>query len=187
MFCCVSVYNLPRGVNFSLFFFLIFLIRLIKRAFSPAFGLFKESENRLLYPNPISGFIQPNHLEKFEFLGTLCGKALYENILVELPFANFFLGTTTLIFICSKCVFHVSIQICFFFSLFFKAKLLGKTNSVDDLESLDPQILKNLQFLKSTQNVSDLELNFTTAEDRLGETITIDLIPDGKVRIDLHN
>ena len=49
--------------------------------------------------------------ERFRFLGRVLGKAVYENILVEPRFADFFLN-----------------------------KLLGKYNYVDDLHSLDPEV-----------------------------------------------
>lgn len=139
---CYFYYYFPTNNNNN---------RLIKRSFDTQYGLFKESEDRLLYPNPISEHIVPEHLEKFEFLGMIVGKAMYENILVELPFANFFL-----------------------------AKLLGKTNFVDDLASLDSQLLKNLQYLKTATNVEDLSLNFTVTEDILGQPFEKELIPDGK-------
>eukprot|EP00959_Pyramimonas_sp_CCMP1952_P025947 544694-Pyramimonas_sp.AAC.3 len=62
----------------------------------------------------------------------MLGKALYEGILVELPFAAFFLS-----------------------------KLRGRDNELNDLSSLDPELYKNLLFLKRYQgDVADLELYF---------------------------
>lgn len=70
-------------------------------------------------------------------------KALYENMLVELPFAGFFLS-----------------------------KLLGTSADVDihHLASLDPEVYKNLLFLKSyEEDVEELGLNFTVVNNDLGE------------------
>lgn len=70
-------------------------------------------------------------------------KALYENMLVELPFASFFLS-----------------------------KLLGTSADVDihHLASLDPEMYKNLLFLKSYEgDVEELGLNFTVVNNDLGE------------------
>lgn len=70
-------------------------------------------------------------------------QALYENMLVELPFASFFLS-----------------------------KLLGTSADVDihHLASLDPEMYKNLLFLKSYEgDVEELGLNFTVVNNDLGE------------------
>lgn len=67
------------------------LYRLSKKAFGPEYGLFLETPDRLLYPNPYSHRASEDHLGHFEFLGRVIGKAMYEGILVEVPFANFFL------------------------------------------------------------------------------------------------
>lgn len=70
-------------------------------------------------------------------------QALYENMLVELPFASFFLS-----------------------------KLLGTSAEVDihHLASLDPEMYRNLLFLKSYEgDVEDLGLNFTVVNNDLGE------------------
>jgi hypothetical protein len=56
------------------------------------YGLFKETSDRELYPNPNSHLIIVDSLPQFEFLGKILAKAIMEGILVELPFANFFLS-----------------------------------------------------------------------------------------------
>jgi hypothetical protein len=73
-----------------------------------------------------------------------CFQALYENLLVELPLAEFFLS-----------------------------KLVGRHSDVDvhHLASLDPIMYRNLLFLKSYEgDVTDLGLDFTVLSDELGET-----------------
>ena len=70
-------------------------------------------------------------------------KALYENLLVEIPLASFFL-----------------------------CKLLGKGDSVDihHLKSLDPVVYRNLLELRTYEgDVSELDLDFTTVSEVLGQ------------------
>lgn len=85
----------------------------------------------------------------------MLGKALYENMLVELPFASFF-----------------------------SCKLLSKHGTdvdIHHLESLDPEMYRNLLFLKNyTGNVEDLSLNFTVVNNDLGESQVVELKPGGR-------
>ncbi len=79
-------------------------------------ALFLETVEHKLYPNPARRDAQFS--EWYEFLGMVLGKALYENQLVELPLAPFFLS-----------------------------KLLGKSNSLADLASLDAELHRNLVYV----------------------------------------
>ena len=85
---------------------------------------------------------------------TPAGQAVYENLLVELPLASFFLS-----------------------------KLLGQTLinvDIDHLNSLDPELHKNLLYLKTYEgDVQDLGLDFTIAVDDFGENKMELLKPDG--------
>ncbi|MBN3304295.1 UBE3B ligase, partial [Amia calva] len=55
-----------------------FLEEIIKKVFNPALNLFKTtSGNERLYPSPTS-YIHENHLQLFEFVGKMLGKAVYE-------------------------------------------------------------------------------------------------------------
>ncbi|KAJ2511702.1 ubiquitin-protein ligase (E3) [Coemansia sp. RSA 1939] len=75
-----------------------FLTSLIQEAFSPQMELFSETRQNSLYPSPNavtqgdSAKSRALALEKFEFLGAVIGKALYEGVLVDVPFAQFFIG-----------------------------------------------------------------------------------------------
>lgn len=85
----------------------------------------------------------------------MLGKALFENLLVELPLAEFFLS-----------------------------KLAGRQSNIIDIHqlmSLDPDMHKNLMKLKSygEGDFSDLGLDFTVVCDDLGDTRVVDLKPDG--------
>ena len=71
-----------------------------------------------LYPSPTS-HLTDNHLALFEFVGKMIGKAVYEGIVVDVPFA-----------------------------LFFVSQILGKDHAVayysyvDELPSLDAELYK---------------------------------------------
>ncbi len=90
-----------------------FLTSVTSEAFSPQAGLnlFVENDQHLLYPNPAAveerkdllrqvGFKEGSSewnepirdlLQRYEFLGRVIGKCLYEGILVDIHFAGFFL------------------------------------------------------------------------------------------------
>ena len=52
------------------------------------------------------------------------------------------------------------------FAGFFLAKWLGKQSYLDDLASLDPELYRNLLFLKNySGNPEDLSLTFAVVED----------------------
>jgi ubiquitin-protein ligase E3 B len=68
-----------------------FLEETIKKVFDPSLNLFKITAENRLYPSPTS-YMNENHLQLFEFVGRMLGKAVYEGILVDVPFASFFLS-----------------------------------------------------------------------------------------------
>jgi ubiquitin-protein ligase E3 C len=129
-----------------------FLNDLITEAFDPKFGLFVETPERTLYPNPASEIhAGAKHLQYFYFLGAILGKAAYEGILLDVPLAGFFL-----------------------------AALKGGHVEFNDLTTLDPELYRNLVSLKRYPgDVRDLCLYFT-AIDRSGmDEQEIELIPHG--------
>lgn len=129
-----------------------FLNDLIAESFDPKFGLFAETPERTLYPNPASEIhAGERHLQYFYFLGAILGKACYEGILLDVPLAGFFLSS-----------------------------LKGRHVEFNDLTTLDPELYRNLVSLKRYDgNVEDLCLYFT-AIDRSGmEDTEIELIPNG--------
>ncbi|XP_042466129.1 E3 ubiquitin-protein ligase UPL6-like [Zingiber officinale] len=79
-------------------------------------------------------------------------QAMYEGILVDIPFATFFLS-----------------------------KLKEKSNFLHDLPSLDPELYRHLLFLKHYKgDVSELELYFVVVKNEYGEQTEEELIPGGK-------
>jgi len=83
-------------------------------------------------------FTNGEDVKIFHFLGRLLGKAMYEGITVEPQFAEFFLR-----------------------------KLIGKSNTLNDLKSLDEDFYKQLNFLKNYSEgpISDMMLTFCTADE----------------------
>ncbi|KAJ6432119.1 hypothetical protein OIU84_019387 [Salix udensis] len=129
-----------------------FMENITRAAFDVQYGLFKETSDHLLYPNPGSGMIHEQHLQFFHFLGTLLAKAMFEGILVDIPFATFFLS-----------------------------KLKQKYNYLNDLPSLDQELYRHLIFLKRYQgDISDLELYFVIVNNEYGEQTEEELLPGGR-------
>ena len=132
-----------------------FLSALVEEAFDPVkTGLFVETPDRTLYPNPASERrAGRDHLRKLEFLGAMLGKAVYEGILVDLPLAGFFL-----------------------------AKLRdGRPSELNDLATLDPELYRHLLSLKRlpAEQVEDLFLFFTAADAARGGDFLVELVPGG--------
>ncbi|CAK9328904.1 unnamed protein product [Citrullus colocynthis] len=131
-----------------------FMENITRAAFDVQYGLFKETADHLLYPNPGSGMIHEQHLQFFHFLGVLLAKAMFEGILVDIPFATFFLS-----------------------------KLKQKYNYLNDLPSLDPELYRHLIFLKHFEgDISELELYFVIINNEYGEQTEEELLPGGKNR-----
>uniref|UniRef100_A0A2C9KEQ7 Ubiquitin-protein ligase E3C n=1 Tax=Biomphalaria glabrata TaxID=6526 RepID=A0A2C9KEQ7_BIOGL len=132
-----------------------FLSELLKTGFDPNRGFFKYTEDRALYPNPEAGLLIDNFAAHYFFLGRMLGKALLENLLVEIPFASFFL-----------------------------TKILSSSNAsldIHHLQSMDPLMYKNLVYLKNYGgDVSDLGLDFTVVNSEFGETKVEELKPGGR-------
>ena len=97
-----------------------FLSTVILEGFNPEAGFYKASPDQRIYPNSQAKLVTGNYLKHFEFMGKMLGKAIYDQMLMELPLARFFVS-----------------------------KLLGQRPSLNDLASLDPEMHKNLLFLKT--------------------------------------
>ncbi|XP_057535793.1 E3 ubiquitin-protein ligase UPL7 [Amaranthus tricolor] len=130
-----------------------FLTDISKAAFDPQYGLFAQTSTseRLLIPNTAARF-QDNGIQMIEFVGRIVGKALYEGILLDYSFS------------------HVFVQ-----------KLLGRYCFLDELSSLDPELYRNLLYVKNYEgDVKELSLDFTITEETLGKRHIIELRPGGK-------
>ncbi|KAF8971628.1 hypothetical protein BGZ46_010256 [Entomortierella lignicola] len=132
-----------------------FMESFIESGFSPDLNLFTTStaSMNLLYPSPTSSSTHPGiGLELFRLFGKMLGKAMYEGLLIEVKFANFFLS-----------------------------KILGRTVFLDEMRSYDEQVFKNLMFVKKYEgDFEDLGLTFSLDEEEFGKHRTIELMAGGK-------
>ncbi|KAJ8754173.1 hypothetical protein K2173_002072 [Erythroxylum novogranatense] len=130
-----------------------FLTDLSKAAFSPEYGLFTQTptSDRLLIPNSTARYLE-NGVQMIEFLGRVVGKALYEGILLDYAFS------------------HVFVQ-----------KLLGRYSFLDELSTLDPELYRNLMYVKHYDgDIKDLSLDFTLTEEAFGKWHVVELKLGGK-------
>jgi ubiquitin-protein ligase E3 C len=138
-----------------------FVTDLSDQIFHPAYGLFTETSDHLVYPNPSANRFYEEHelINLYVFLGRIMGKALIENITLQTQFSGFFLN-------------------------FFKENRSGSSsaaggNIFQNLATLDSELHKNLLFVKNyTGDVADLSLTFTVSDPQSnGE---IELLPGGR-------
>ncbi|DBB12911.1 TPA: hypothetical protein ACH3X3_005665 [Trebouxia sp. C0006] len=128
-----------------------FMECLVKEGFDPNAALFKATSDNRLYPNPAAQALVPNALAYFEFLGRMLGKAMYEGVLIELPLAGFFLK-----------------------------KMRNPHSDVNGLVTLDPELYRNLMFMRDYDgDFADLALTFTVADSDAGHNREVELVPGG--------
>lgn len=152
-----------------------FLTSVVKEGFNPdnAYELFKETlTDNQIYPNDkIYEFIhagmdqefQQEKLEYIRFLGMIIGKCLYENVLIDVSFAPFFLNKW-----CND----------------------SMKNSINDLSYLDHELFVNLMKLTKMTNEELESLDLTFSLDILidGKGYTFDLLPNGRnVKVNSSN
>ncbi|KAK5781093.1 ubiquitin-ubiquitin ligase HUL5 PWA37_002016 [Arxiozyma heterogenica] len=129
-----------------------FLTSVIEEGFKDdsKYKLFNTNELHEIYPKAIT---DQESLKIILFLGKIVGKCLYDHILVDLKFANFFL----------------------------KLLLIGVDHlTIDDLRSLDRTLYDNLISLldMSDEELTELDLTFETMNMFYPEKI-VELIPNG--------
>ncbi|KAF2493513.1 E3 ubiquitin-protein ligase NEDD4 [Lophium mytilinum] len=169
-----------------------FLTSVTQKAFNPSDGvdLFIDNDQHLLYPNPSAveeereslreKGLEDNAvafrmalvklLQRYEFMGRIIGKCLYEGILVDVNFAPFFLRKWALTGGSGSA-----------------PNESGYRATLNDLRDLDEELYDGLHQLKNYDgDVEDFSLNFTVtdtirrADDRGGtKTVTRELKPDG--------
>ncbi|KAL4780914.1 hypothetical protein BJX76DRAFT_360435 [Aspergillus varians] len=167
-----------------------FLTSVTNEAFKSTVGLrlFEENDQHLLYPSPVSveqrkenlrqlGFKENTAewteqirglLRRYEFLGRVIGKCLYEGILVDVSFAPFFLLKWALTGGMSSAQRETA----------YRANL-------NDVKDLDAGLYQGLLQLKNyPEDVEDFALNFTVTDtiplpDGRSRTMTRDLKSNG--------
>ncbi|KAI8882360.1 E3 ubiquitin-protein ligase RSP5 [Backusella circina FSU 941] len=129
-----------------------FFFLLSHEMFNPFYCLFEYSahDNYTLQINPHSG-INPEHLNYFRFIGRVVGLS----------------------------IFHRRFLDAFFIVSFYKM-ILNKKILVADMESVDAEFHRSLVWILENDITDVLDLNFSTDDDRFGEVVTVDLIPNGQ-------
>ncbi|KAJ3194084.1 hypothetical protein HK101_003549 [Irineochytrium annulatum] len=135
-----------------------FFFLMSKEMFNPFYCLFEYSahDTYTLQISPHSG-INPEHLNYFKFIGRVVG-----------------LG-----------IFHQRFLDAFFISAFYKT-ILKRKISLRDMESVDAQQYRSLQWILDNPIEGVLELNFSVENEVFGEIVTVDLKPDGQ-NIDVND
>ena len=127
--------------------------RLSHEALNPMYCLFEyaNKKNYYLQINPASS-INPDHLTYFRFIGRFVAMALYHGKFIDNGF-----------------------------SLPFYKRMLGKTLTIHDLESLDPEFYTSLSWIRENNlnDNDDLELYFNTTFELLGKIENVELKPGG--------
>ncbi|KAF9919353.1 hypothetical protein FBU30_011073, partial [Linnemannia zychae] len=130
-----------------------FFFLLSHEMFNPFYCLFEYSahDNYTLQINPHSG-INSEHLNYFKFIGRVVGLAIFHRRLLD----------------------------AFFIVSFYKM-ILKKKVTLADLESVDADVYRNLNWLLDDENGAEtLDTTFSTNDERFGEIVTIDLKENGQ-------
>lgn len=125
---------------------------LSRQMFDPNYVLYipVSSDRTTFHPNKLSG-INDEHLSFFKFIGRIIGKALYEGRLLD----------------------------CYFSRAVYK-RILGKSVSVKDMESFDPDYYKSLCWMLENDITDIITETFSVEDEEFGMTNVVDLIPSGR-------
>ncbi|KAJ1022444.1 hypothetical protein NDA16_003433 [Ustilago loliicola] len=124
---------------------------LARAMFNPDYALFQPcAADRTTYqPNRMS-YVNPDHLSFFKFVGRIIGKAIYDGRLLDA-----------------------------YFTRSFYKHILGKPVDYRDLESIDPEYFKSLEWMLNNDITDILDFTFSVDDEEFGETKVIDLKPNG--------
>ena len=123
---------------------------LSREILNPNYGLFLPCANGCVYqPNPASA-INRDHLAYFRFAGRAVGLAIFHKQLLDVHFTTSFFK-------------HMS----------------GEQIDVSDLESIDPDFHRNMQFIQD-HSVEGMELVFEVSVEEFGTHHSVELVPGGK-------
>ena len=125
---------------------------LSRQMFNPDYYLFipVASDRTTFHPNKQSG-VNEEHLMFFKFIGRIIGKALYEGRALDCHF--------------SRAVYK---------------RILGKTVSIKDMETLDLQFYKSLLWMLENDISDVITDSFSVETDHFGLTKIVDLIENGR-------
>ncbi|KAJ3144658.1 hypothetical protein HDU89_008104 [Geranomyces variabilis] len=129
-----------------------FFFLLSHEMFNPFYCLFEYSahDNYTLQINPNSG-VNPEHLNYFKFIGRVVGLA----------------------------IFHQRFLVAFFITAFYKM-ILKKKIMIKDMESVDAEMWRSLEWMLNNDITDVLDLTFSAEEEVFGVVKTRDLKPGGR-------
>lgn len=124
---------------------------LSRQIFNPDYALFipVASDRSTFHPNRTSG-VNSEHLLFFKFIGRIIGKAIYDSQYLDAHF--------------SRAVYK---------------RLLGRSVSLKDMETLDLDYFKSLMWMLENDITDIITETFSVETDDYGEHKVIDLKPDG--------
>jgi len=125
---------------------------LAKEIFNPNYALFVQAGGKACtyHPNPMS-YVNRDHLQFFQFIGRVLGKAIHDGHNVEA-----------------------------FFTRGFYKHMLGRKVIPADLEAFDPEYFSNLKWMLEHDITDIVELSFSAESDELGQQKIVDLKPGGR-------
>ncbi|KAJ6200849.1 hypothetical protein J3E72DRAFT_212120 [Bipolaris maydis] len=123
-----------------------------RQMFNPDYALFVPvaSDRTTFHPNRLSS-INPEHLMFFKFIGRIIGKALYEGRVLDCHF--------------SRAVYK---------------QIMGKQVSLKDMETLDLEYYKSLEWMIHNEITDIITETFSVEVEAFGEMQTVDLIENGR-------
>jgi len=125
---------------------------LARQMFNPDYALFKPSAvDRVTYQPNRNSWINPDHLSFFKFVGRIIGKAIYDGRCLD----------------------------CYFTRSFYK-HILNINVDYKDIEAIDPEYFKSLEWILHNDITDVLDLTFSLEIDEFGKKSIIDLKPDGR-------
>ncbi|KAJ3118397.1 hypothetical protein HDU96_001915 [Phlyctochytrium bullatum] len=125
---------------------------LARQMFNPDYALFKPSAvDKVTYQPNRSSWINPDHLSYFRFVGRIIGKAIYDGRLLD----------------------------CYFTRSFYKA-ILEIAVDWKDMEAIDPEFHKSLEWMLQNDITDVFDLTFSTEVDEFGRSKILDLKPGGR-------
>ena len=125
---------------------------LSRQMFNPGYALFipVASDRTTFHPNKLSK-VNEEHLMFFKFIGRIIGKALYEGRALDCHF--------------SRAVYK---------------RILGKTVSIKDMETLDLDYYKSLLWMLENDITEIITETFSVETDDFGVTEVVDLVENGR-------
>eukprot|EP00916_Digyalum_oweni_P018571 GHVL01031084.1.p1 GENE.GHVL01031084.1~~GHVL01031084.1.p1 ORF type:complete len:415 (+),score=40.77 GHVL01031084.1:378-1622(+) len=125
---------------------------IIENLCNPDLCLFRFSDvDTITYQINRASWINESHLEYFSFVGRTLGKAIFEKVVVDAVFCRPLLK-----------------------------QLIGVPVDLEDLAFADQQLYNSLIFMRHNKIEDILFETFSVTEERFGETMIIDLKPNGR-------